>query len=125
MVFIEKKHRYQKALYWAASGFDSAGEVTIDAHVEIKVRWEDVQDEIIDDRGNHILVDAVVVVDREIPVGSILWKGGEDDIEGTGDEPTSDFRTVVRYSKIPDLRDTVSRQLVYLARHSNELPAYT
>ena len=112
-------------MYYAASGFDSSGEVTVDAGVEIEVRWEDVRQEIIDDRGNHIMTDAVVVVDRETPVGSIMWLGAESDLTGTSGLPESDIQTVVQYSEIPDVLNVAMRRVAYLARLSNEMPELT
>lgn len=119
------RNRFQSAVYWKSTGFDTHGEPTITSAVELCVRWEEVNTEVIDANGNSVGVDAVVVVDREIPDGSILWLGAIQDLPGTGETPTSNIYTVVKYSSIPDIKGRNYRRLVYLRRRNDELPAST
>jgi len=123
MPSIETAFRYQDAVYWAANGYDDYGEPKLDAAVDLKVRWEDVKDEVVDAKGNTVAIDAIAVIDRDIPVGSVLWQGTIADIPGTSETPSSDLRRVLKFSSIPDIKNRNYRRLVYLRRLSDELPA--
>lgn len=111
--------RHQKAVLWAANGFDDYGEPKVDAAAEITVRWEEGLREAVDPNGNTIAVDAVAVVDQDIVVGSIMWLGLKDDLA----TPPVGLKQVVSFSKIPDVKGRVFRRTVGLIRYSNELPA--
>jgi len=121
---MEETDRYQTALLWEASGIDRNGRVTLSSRVELTVRWEDHKFETRDILGNVITYDARVHTTRDnIPVHSIMWQGGEDDISGTGD-PDSDFFEVQTYHEVPDIKDRVRRRVVYLMRYGDTLPDY-
>ncbi len=113
----------QKAVLWNATGFDRNGEPTIESATgdEIDVRWETGQREAIDPNGNVIAVDEVVVVDRAITIGSVLFKGPEDDLAS----PPVSLKQVVTYSETPDIKGRKFRRVVGLIRYSNELPGVT
>ena len=116
---IEAAWRFQDALYWPASGFDAYGNPDVDMTadpVELKVRWEQVSPESLDAQGNTVNYDAVVVVDREIPIGSVFWQGTLDSLFPLGSPPTSELMYVKTYSDIPDIKGRHHRRLVYLMR---------
>ncbi len=116
---LESTSRHQKAVLWAANGVDDYGEPKVDAAVEITVRWEEGLQEAVDPNGNTIAVDAVVVVDQAIVVGSIMWLGEKEDLA----TPPVDLKQVVSFNKIPDIKGRNFRRTVGLIRYSNELPA--
>ena len=72
---LETCRLHQKAVLWAFAGYDNYGDVTVSAAVEVDVRWETVNRESLDAQGNSISIDSVVVVDRVVAVGSIVWLG--------------------------------------------------
>lgn len=114
----------QKAVLWMADAdkFDTYGEHKVTASkVELKVRWEEGNTEAIDPQGNVISVDAKVVVDRQIRIGSIMWEGCLKDVAAT---PVDLYEVVTRNS-VPDLKNRHTRRVVGLRRYSNELPATT
>jgi len=119
---IESAWRYQKAVLYMANGYDNYGNPKVDAGIDINVRWEDVTSETVDAKGNTVSIDAVVVVDREIAIGSILWKGRLEDIPGTTGVPDGDLRQVIKYSEIPDTKAQYFRRLVYCMRFKESLP---
>ena len=121
---IESSCRFQKAVWWAMTGtaYDNYGEPLVSDPVEIDVRWENVRKDILDPQGNTVEVDAVVVVDRDMSVGDILWLGTLYDLPGTSETPTLDIREVVSFSSIPDLKGRYYRRVVMLKRLSDELP---
>ncbi len=117
---LSTARRYQKAVLWPASGsFTDHGTHKLNSPVEIDVRWEDKQEEALDSLGNTITTEASVVVDREIPVGSIIWKGAEGDLP----DPPTELKQVVTCKETPGLKARTFRRVVQLTRHSNELPA--
>ena len=117
---IEHAWRYQKAVYWASNGYDEYGQPKVDIPVELDVRWEDIYEEALDARGNSITLDAMVVVDREVPIGSIFWKGTL--VAYNLLASPSGYKQAMYYGDIPDIRGQYTRQTVKLMRFSDELP---
>ncbi len=115
---------FQKAILWAASETevdDDTNEPKVAAAVEIDVRWQNVQREIPDGNGNIISVIAQVVVDQDITNGSIMWEGTLETVA----TPPVELKKVVAFSSTPDIKNTVSRRTVMLARFSDSLPTIT
>jgi hypothetical protein len=114
---------FQKALLWGATGnYDRKGNTKVSAAVELDVRWENRNQDILDPFGNTVSVDAVVVVNRDIAVGSIMWQGGTADVPGTSGIPQAGFLYVAMYEKIPDIKNQYSRRRVFLVRSTDTLP---
>jgi hypothetical protein len=109
---IETAFRCQQAQCWAATGFDDQGERTVAAPVTLAVRWVAGQAEAIDPLGNTVNLDATVVVDRDIPIGSILQLVGGD---GALHEAVASRTT-------PDLKARNVRRTVGLRRFRDTLP---
>lgn len=122
MVDIETMERHDKAIYWAASGKNRYGKITVASPIDLDVRWEYVNREIVGPQGEVVRVDAVVVVDRVILDGSIMWKGSLKDIPGTSETPTSNIMTVIGFGEIPGIKGRKVRRVVYLQRYSDNMP---
>jgi hypothetical protein len=119
MVAKNKRSLNQDAVFWEVNLTENNyGREELKAAVAIKTRWETKNKEVLDSIGNTIGIESTVVVDREIPVGSILWKGKLIDIPAT---PT-DLRQVVTYNETPDIKNRYVRRIVGLVKYSNELP---
>lgn len=127
----ETAFREQKAIAWLASGFNREGQhKVVFPGIELDVRWTDTQGEALDARGNLISTDANVIVDRDIPIGSIMWKGDQEQLEaavpGTGTgldlSPTSDLYEVVAVTISPDLKARETYRDVRLKRYSDTMP---
>ena len=108
------RRRHQKAVLWAATGYDEYSDIEVSAGVEIDVRWEWGKRDGLDAQGNTITIEATVVVDRKIAVGSKMWLGKLAAYE-TGET----VLYVVNYDEIPDLKGRKYRRVVSLSRHSN------
>lgn len=117
----ERSYRRQDAVLWEASGnVDSYGVPLLEAPVDIKVRWNKVRAQARDQAGNPTNIDATVVVDRVVPVGSRMWLGTHEDFLGTGSSGgTTEVMEVVRYEETPDVKARASRKMVYLARYKD------
>lgn len=119
MPALETDCRFQKAVLWAANGVDNNGQVKVDAAVELDVRWETGKSATAaSDLSGTIAFEEVAVVDRVIPVNSIMWLGSIDDIA----DPPVNLRKVVEYGEIPDIKGREVRRVVGLNKDSNELP---
>lgn len=115
----ETTSRHQKAVLWAANGVTDYGKIKVDAAAEIDVRWEEGLQEAVDPNGETIAIDAMVVVDQDVVVGSIMWLGEKDDLA----TPPVDLKQVVSFNKIPDIKGREFRRTIGLIRFSNKLPA--
>lgn len=123
MPSLEVASLHQKAVLWAAAApadreVDSHGERKVYAAVELKVRWEEGLTEAIDPNGQVVALDAVVIVDRDVEVGSIMWEGEL----GTEEDPPISLKEVVSFSKTPDIKGRKFRRVCGLRRYSDELP---
>lgn len=103
------KNLRQEATWWAVSPNGFGGD-TFAAPVKIKCRWEDRQELVPDMEGTTSFIsNAMVFVDRDIPIGSVLILG---DSSGVADPTTlkGSFK-VRRMDKVTDLRsaNTVRR----------------
>jgi len=114
----ESRVRKQQIVYWARSGVDDDGEVTLAAYAELYVQWVERQAEMADPAGNVITVDVQVVVGQEVTIGSIMAKGAYADYSAT------DMKyEVVAYSEQRDLQNRFIRRVAGLRRYGTELPA--
>lgn len=67
--------RRQWAVYWEYTGQDRNGKDTYADPIEIKVRWEDRSEQDFLPNGQMVMVKSTVYVDREMPLGGIVWLG--------------------------------------------------
>lgn len=120
MPSLETKDRRQAALLFARTGSDDYGEPTVAEPIEIRVRWNTKRTEVQDANGSTIALDAVVVVDRVISIGSRMWLGEEADWYGTGsgtDESQDQEMHVVRtYDEVKDVKARHTRRTVGLSK---------
>lgn len=75
MPALERRHLYQRAALWRATGgYDARGQPTIAATpTDVFCRWNDTRSDQLDPKGNTITVDATVIVNVDIPVDSWIW----------------------------------------------------
>ena len=119
MPSMEVSDLHQYAVLWADSDtFGNFGRRELSAGVEIKIRWQQKQGEVFDSKGNIVAYDSLAVVDRNIPVGSILWLGKLADIPN----PVTNLRKVIAYSETPDVKNRIARRTIKMSRSSDELP---
>ncbi len=115
----ESGYRNQAAVYWQATGdYGAEGEVLVQSAIELDVRWEELTEETLVLNNNTVDVDARILVDRDIPNGSILWLGSLADL----DDPPTDLRQVVAFTKTPDLKGREFYRQATVIRYRDELP---
>src|SRR5438105_1409755 len=105
---------------------DAYGQPTLGPPIELSVRWNDKQTEMLDAKGNTIAVDATVVVDRFIPVGSAMWLGRLTDLPGPVGEPEPERGAmwVRSYNATSDLKGRATFYTVGLVRSRDKLPGF-
>lgn len=107
-----------KAVLWLEAGATDYGDKAVGPANEINVRWEGkTLNNPADPQRQKIAHDAVVFVDREIPIGSLLWKGAKDALP---QNPVNMFR-VVFYEEIEDLKGYSVERHVLVVKHPNQI----
>jgi hypothetical protein len=113
-VSVITKMRKQSAIYWARSGTDSYGQPSFAEPVEITCRWDDSVTEFIDPQGERRLSSAVVYVDRDMPLGSMLKLGDLDSNIADDPRENADTFEVRQFAKNPNFKATEFLRTVYL-----------
>lgn len=121
---LEIMDLYDRAVLLEFRRQDDDGQPVVCGAEEISCRWEKKSGEIIDPKGRITQIDAVAVVDREIPVNSILWEGEIVDWLGTGSSggPEPEMMRVVGIGEIPDLKGRSMRRVLNLQRFRGTKP---
>lgn len=120
----EIANRLQKALLWAKISDDAYGEPVVSAPVEIDVRWVTKRRQATGPDGTPIAIDATVIVNQEIAIGSIMWEGSMAEWVGTGSGEADKFlMQVMTYDETPDLKNRLRAREVSLQFFRGSLPA--
>lgn len=93
----------QVAVYWAPSGTDRYGKPTWATPIEIKVRWEDVQDQFQDAKGQRNFQGAVAYTDRDVAFKGVLFLGYLVDVDQADPKSNEGAWEVIKFEKIPSL----------------------
>ena len=87
------------------------------------MRWNTRRNRALDPQGNTILLDASAVVEREIPVGSIVWLGELAEWSGTGSgDVETELMEVKTYRETPDVRNGEVRRVIGMMKYKGVLP---
>ena len=124
----ETFHRHQRMLMWEKVRNNRYGDPIVTDPIELMVRWEDGQKDMRKPDGTYVTVDATVVVDRAVPVGSNVWLAPNklySALEqylgsGSGNED-HDMMQVVIYDYTPDIKNRVTRRVLGVARFKEDL----
>lgn len=112
---LEKMDRHQTAVLWPSIGFDEYGQPDVGDPIQIIVRWNTRRMETVDAKGNTIALDALVIVDRQIAIGSDMWLGALADWYGTGSAGNDDeVMQVKTYEETLDIKGRSARHIVGL-----------
>jgi hypothetical protein len=107
--------RKQQAVYWAYAGTNEFNEKQVATAVQIRVRWEDVNEEFLDVSGETRMSKALVYVGEDIVPGSILMLGVLADITDTVNiKENAGAWEVRRFDKLPDLKAKEFLRTCYL-----------
>lgn len=127
MPSLEEGDLHQRAVLWAAVGYDAYGRPKVDDPEEIDVRWEIGYREVMDENGHTIALDGEAVVTRRIKVGSLMWHGYLSDAPDSTNFVNEDnpLMVVRTYWEIPDIKGRNIRRSVGLQWYKDKLPATT
>lgn len=121
MPAVEGEGRYHKTVLWVKTGDGPTGEPVVADPIQIMARWEQGRRYGVDPLGRVIMADHVVTVDREIPVGSLLWKGELTNVTGTAVLTPPIFQ-VQRTDIVPDVDCRAVEHTVGVTRFRNTVP---
>jgi hypothetical protein len=121
---VEVSQLNQDAVLWMAIGRDIYGQPVVSNEPrQLKVQWNNVRQEALDAKGNTISIDAIVVTDVDIKVGSVMWLGKIDDLVGTSPaQPVQDAMQVQTFNATLDLKGRATRRTAKLMRFRDTLP---
>jgi hypothetical protein len=119
---FEIRDLYQRAVLWPATGGnDRFGQPTVGAPVEIAVRWLDIEETVMDPKGNLWALKAKVVVAQQVKMGSRMWLGQLSDWYATGSAGQPDDLTVcISFDRTPDMKNRWQRRELGLMRHQDQ-----
>lgn len=119
----EVSDRPHDAVYWPFVRYDGNGEVIVSSQaVALKVRWNDVFRQITDPKGNLVTIDAAIIVDRIIPVGSIIWRGNINDLDPVSPVPPDSIRLVKVSNSTDDLKGRHTMNWIGAMRYRDKMP---
>lgn len=107
----------QTAVYWASPVNNGTGGFTHDDPVEIKVRWEDKNEIVMDSKGQEFTSQAEVFVRQDVDELGYLFLGSLDDLDSDEeDNPISIDRAyqIKKFHKIPDTKGREFMRKVWL-----------
>lgn len=114
---IETAWRYDTAVVWMKRDVaDNYGNPTLHSPIQLSVRIEEGQSEKLGPQGEPIAASVKVVVDRRIPVGSLMWLGYLSDYDG------ENLKQVIDYREVPDIKGRYRRREVVLMNFSDSIP---
>lgn len=102
---LERQYK-QDAVYWGNPQSDGEGGFTFDDPVEIKCRWEEIKQTMIDKKGTEMLSRAVVFVKQDLDEEGILYLGTLDDLTSAEEIEPKDVENafiIKRFAKVPSL----------------------
>lgn len=114
----EVSSMHQDALLWLITSVNENNEPTFGDPIELKVNWKYTREETVDSRGRPMAIDAEVKVDREIAIGSAMWKGALDDWD---DALQDELMYVATYSETPSIDARHFERMVGLRRYREDL----
>lgn len=117
---LEHMDLREYAVLWEIARYDGNGQPLLVAPVEIRVRWEEGQTDMLDDMGQQIKVDGVLAVARDIVMDSLVWEGNLSDLNGSP-PPTNLYQVQFRV-RAKDLKQRVTRYEFALKRFRDSLP---
>lgn len=94
----------QKAVYWPPTGQDKNGKMTFGPPVEIKCRWEEKSVEFINSQGEKAISSCVVLVDRDLVGGGMLWLGKLKDLVQQTNPDIQKANIIQGWQKIPNIQ---------------------
>lgn len=97
-IYLERVLK-EKAVYWKCTGRDKNGQPIYDDPIEVKCRWEDQAKLFMNAQGQEEVSRAEVMVDRSMPLDSVLWYGSLNQVSNLVNPLSNEDAWHVRYFK--------------------------
>lgn len=121
---LEHMDFHTKAILWVIAKHDKSGKPLLSPPVQICCRWEEKQTQMVNEKGEDILVDVVLATNRDIVTGSLLWEGSTECLAlETNSIPESNIYELIVRDRGYDLKGRVTRYEFGLKRYTDTLPA--
>jgi hypothetical protein len=116
---LGKRALRQPAVFWLAeSGTDDFGEPVVSEPIELTVRWEFTRKEMMGPGNTPVALEAIVYVDRILPIGSNAWRGN---LLDWNDEFEDEILYVMGVAEVPDIKGRAYEWIAYLSRLKSSL----
>jgi hypothetical protein len=119
-MFFGLRGRKQKAVLWPRIGTDKNGPTVDSTAVPLDVRWDGSSKVSRLPDGSPITIDATVIVDRDIAIGSKMWQGDVAELNA-GQIPPRDVFQVVMFNSTPTVKGRRVYREVQLVRSRDTL----
>lgn len=109
--------RKQTCVHWERTGVDDDGQPTFADGVELRVRWEDVNEQYITQDNETLVSRSKVYVARDLAVGDVLWLGSVGDVDDADlDDPFAQRGAyqIRKFDRIPTLKATDYLRVAWL-----------
>ncbi len=108
----------ETAVYWAPGSKDGYGNNVWSEGTEIRVRWDDKIEKIVDKYGKEILSQAQLLITQDIDIEGFLYKGTLASLETaqrTNPKSVANAYPIMRYERSPEFKSTTKFvRVVYL-----------
>lgn len=122
---IEESDLNQDAVLWPRTGRSQTNRPIVGSPVELSVdadtgvRWNRIRRERVEADGSPLIIEAEVITDQEVTVGSLMFEGRLQDWVNDG---TKQLMEVAACYHTPDINARVSRYKLELAKFDTKLP---
>lgn len=105
----------QKCIYWEPEGDVSQfGEKKFLLPVELKCRWEEVGEEVLEADAKEQVFDSTIFVESDVKEGGLLMLGTLSDLEGSEPPKSVLSKRIRKFEKIPTMKGTKFLRVAYL-----------
>lgn len=122
MPAFEQMDRHDPAVLWLLTGKDRFNEPTRGNPCAIKVNWGPDKRSVRLPDGTSLVIEGTAIVDREIPVGSLIWLGPITEWNEGNVPADNPIMEVKGYKEDSDLKGRHVLRTVTLAKFHRTLP---
>lgn len=116
----------ERCVLYRRVGTDGQGEPVVQYPRQYPCRWVETVRQIKNKDGETVEIEAQVAITNcpSVPLKSIVWRGGLNDVPGTADppEPGSELYEVVAAKSARDVKGNACRIELMLQRFNDTLP---
>lgn len=119
MPSMETACRHQLAIMWEKLGYDNYGEPELDDPVDLGVRFQETFDEVLDPLTANNNKGVWVVVDRDVPLQSLIYLGGR--ITDIAADTKIEVYMIINKKMTPDIKNKATRRTIKCMRYDKQM----